>query len=88
MKVEWSDPAIDRLTELYVDLSLDDQRELARSLVGINNRLATDPWEVGESRGANQRVWFSQYLVIHFEFTAELGVFVLKIARNQCNWFQ
>ena len=56
--------------------------------MGIDNRLSFEPWNVGESRGKNYRVWFSQYLIVHFEFTNEASVSVLKIKPNPANWFQ
>ncbi len=67
MRVTWTEDAKDRLADLYVTLSLDDQRDITRTVLRINGMLAIRPELLGESREGWQRVWFEDRLVIRFE---------------------
>jgi len=82
MFVIWNDASKDQLTEFYVSLSLDEQRTLAHHVVGINGQLQERGWELGESRGANRRLWFTEWLVVSFVFTA-FGIEVVFVSSNR-----
>jgi len=82
MFVIWNDASKDQLTDFYVSLSLDEQRTLAHHVVGINGQLQERGWELGESRGANRRLWFTEWLVVSFVFTAS-GIEVAFVSPNR-----
>ncbi len=67
MRVEWTEKALDALSDLYVVLSLLDQDAMAKSVAGINRRLADDPEAFGESRSPWVRVWFTEGLMLRFD---------------------
>jgi hypothetical protein len=56
MRVEWTERALDELSDLYVVLSLLEQDAMAKSVAAINRRLALTPDAVGESRSPWVRV--------------------------------
>jgi hypothetical protein len=67
MRVTWTEDAKDRLADLYITLSLDDQREVAQTVLRMNRLLAIHPDQLGESRDGWERVWFEGRLMIRFE---------------------
>jgi hypothetical protein len=67
MRVQWAKEALDRLADIYVTLDLDRQDEIASVVAQINSKLASDPWEAGESRASvNQRSWHVEPLTVLF----------------------
>jgi len=82
MRVEWSEKALDQLSDLYVVLSLIEQDAMAKSVSRINRTLATSPHELGESRSPWVRVWFVDGLILRFDIDpAEQVVTVYEVTR-------
>jgi hypothetical protein len=67
MRVAWTEKALDELSDLYVTLSLIEQDAMAKSVAGINRKLAEDPEGVGESRSPWVRVWFTEGFMLRFD---------------------
>jgi hypothetical protein len=79
MRVQWAEEGLDRLADIYVALDLDGQDEIARVVSQINATLATDPWDVGESRAtANQRSWHVDPLTVLFEIFPDEDMVLLQ----------
>jgi hypothetical protein len=82
MRVEWAEDALDQLSDLYVVLSLIEQDAMAKSVTGINRRLAENPEDLGESRTPWVRVWFVDGLILRFDIhPAEQVVTVYEVTR-------
>lgn len=82
MRVEWAEEALDQLSDLYVVLPLIEQDAMAKSIVGINRKLADDPHALGESRTPWVRVWFVDGLILRFDIDpAEQVVTVYEVTR-------
>lgn len=67
MRVTWTEDAKDRLADFYITLPLDEQREVARTVLRMNGLLAIHPEQLGESREGWMRVWFDGRLMVRFE---------------------
>ena len=67
MRVTWTDEAKERLSDQYVTCTLDEQRDLARTVLRINALLGIRPDLLGESREGWARVWFEGRLMVRFE---------------------
>ena len=80
MIVIWQPPALDSLADYYVGLSLDEQRSGQALMQRIDNRLADNPWYLGESRATpTRRVWFTGPFAITFELPPGKSVYVLLL---------
>ncbi len=67
MRVTWTEDALDKLADIYITLSVDDQREVARTVLRMNRLLAIHPEQLGESRDGWERIWFEGRLMTRFE---------------------
>jgi hypothetical protein len=82
MRVVWTEKTLDALSDLYVVLSLVEQDAMAKSVAGINRKLAENPDELGESRSPWVRVWFTDGLILRFDIDpAEQKVTVYEVTR-------
>ena len=82
MSVEWEEPTLDRLADIYLEAPTPADREaIARCVERINAQLAVDPWTPGEDRGPSRRVWFSHPLVVGYDLVPGGGVLVNHVAR-------
>jgi hypothetical protein len=52
----WSGRALNQLADVYVSLSLEEQRRLASATETFNNRVLSHPLDEGESRAGNVRI--------------------------------
>ena len=67
MRVEWTDAALDRLADLFVAADSTTRETIERCVVGVNAKLAADPWDLGESRATvYRRAWSAQPLFVVF----------------------
>ena len=62
----WLESALDRLAIIYVAADTPDRARLAEGVERLNNRLASDPLDVGESRAGGFRVAFTPLLMVYF----------------------
>jgi hypothetical protein len=53
--VTWRDRALNRLADFYVAVDPATRQRIADGVAELNNRLAADPWNEGESRTGNYR---------------------------------
>ena len=67
MRVTWTEDAKDKLADFYIALPLDEQRDIARTVLRINGLLAIRPELLGESREGWVRVWFEGRLLVRFQ---------------------
>jgi hypothetical protein len=82
MRLIWSDTALDKLSDFYVTLTLDEQDVLERTVKGMNAQLRLRADQLGESRTPWVRVWFEGGLMVRFELTpAEDVVTVYDVIR-------
>ena len=81
MRVEWTEPCLDHLAEVYVTFDLAGQDEIAREVHRINAALAHDPWELGESRAKRTRRWWAcEGLTVLFDIVSDDLVVVQDVA--------
>jgi hypothetical protein len=64
--VIWTKRSLDLLAEYYVDATPDNRSRMAAGVESLNQKLATDPLEVGESRSHGFRVAFVPLLIVGF----------------------
>lgn len=69
MRLIWTPAALDKLSDFYVTLTLDEQDVLARTVQRMNAQLRLRPDQLGESRTPWTRVWFEGGLMMRFEIT-------------------
>ena len=81
MSVEWEEPTLDHLADIYVEATPAEREAIARCVERINAQLAVDPWTPGEGRGPGRRVWFSHPLVVGYDLPPGGGVVVFHVAR-------
>ena len=81
MSVEWEEPTLERLADIYVEVTPAEREAIARCVERINARLAVDPWTPGEDRGPGRRVWFTHPLVVGYDLVPGGGVLVNHVAR-------
>lgn len=81
MSVEWEEPTLDHLADIYVEATPAEREAIAQCVERINARLAVDPWTPGEDRGPGRRVWFSHPLVVGYDLVPGGGVLVNHVAR-------
>ena len=81
MNVEWEEDTLDRLADIYTAADPADRDAIAVGVEQINAQLATDPWNLGESREPGRRVWFAHPLVVVFSLLPGGGVVVYHVAR-------
>ena len=80
--VRWSDDALERLAELWLDAS--DPSAVTAANLEIDRRLARDPWSQGESRAGTRRVFVERPLIIAYEIIEDdKRVIVLKVGRTE-----
>jgi hypothetical protein len=72
--VVWRTRALDELADIVVQSDLPTQDVIARQVTALNNRLAVDPLDVGESRGGNRRIGIADPICILFEVSAADGI--------------
>ena len=65
--VQWSRRALGAVTELWLASSSADRTLITRAVATIDERLGNDPKRLGESRDANERIWFVPPLIVIFE---------------------
>lgn len=65
--VIWRGFLLARLAELYVAASDLQRQAMADGVEQFNDRLAADPFEVGESRDDDLRVAFPPLLCVYFQ---------------------
>lgn len=64
--VIWKTFLLDRLADIYVLAGPGERTRIAVGLTSFNDRLAIDPFEVGESRDGGYRVAFPPLLQVSF----------------------
>jgi hypothetical protein len=72
--VIWRTRALDELADILVQSDLNTQDLIERQVTALNNRLATDPLDVGESRGGNRRIAIADPICVLFEVSAANGI--------------
>ena len=78
--VNWTQPARDRITEIWIEA--EDRKQITRAGDIIDDALRSDPESFGESRGRNRRVAFVLPLAVIFRVLPDdLRVDVLGIKR-------
>jgi hypothetical protein len=83
MRVEWTESALDRLADLYVAADVDEQHDIEAIVETINSCLADNPWQLGESRPGNRRIWFVPPLFVVFRvIDTDDCVLVSHVARS------
>jgi len=75
--VVWTNRALDKLADKYVELDLSEQDALGAKIDALNHRLHRDPSDEGESRAAGYRVTFVEDLTIRF--TIEPDEMVVRV---------
>jgi hypothetical protein len=79
MRVEWTDAALDRLADLFVAADPAVREAIEQSVIGINNKLAVDPWDLGESRATvYRRAWSTQPLFVIFHIIPAESLVVVQ----------
>jgi hypothetical protein len=68
--VIWRSRALDELADIVVRSDLTTQDVIAHQVAALNQRLADDPLDVGESRGGNLRIAIADPICILFEVAA------------------
>ncbi len=81
MSARWQEDALDRLADIYVDVTPVERDAIVQCVDRINARLAVDPAFLGESRGLNRRVWFNHPLMVVYDLQPGGGVVVIHVAR-------
>ena len=64
--VIWKTFLLDRLADIYVSAEPEERTRMAAGLTSFNERVAADPYEVGESREEGYRVAFPALLRVSF----------------------
>ena len=78
-QVEWSRDALDRMTSAWLDGDAALPEAITTAVSRIDERLARDPTNTGESRSAGRRVLFLSPLGIRFRvYTNQETVVVLR----------
>jgi hypothetical protein len=72
--VIWRSRALDELADIVVRSDLATQDLIARQVAALNQRLADDPLDVGESRGGNLWIGIADPICILFEVSAAGGI--------------
>lgn len=83
MFVIWKERALDLLADIYAVLPLTEQRELSAHVEFVNHELSEHGWELGESRGDNRRMWFTDWLVVSYNLIPGGGVRVAFVSSNR-----
>ncbi len=83
MFVTWKQRALDRLADIYVTLTLPEQRQLAAHVEWVNRELTEHAWELGESRGADRRIWFTDWLVVSYFLIPGGGASIFFVSNNR-----
>ena len=79
---QWTDPALDKLADIYVGAEVPDRDRMAAGVEAFNARLAADPLAVGESRVGGYRIGFAPLLRMFFRVdTATRMVWVVDVKR-------
>lgn len=66
----WLESALDKLADIYVTLDPDERERVAAGIERFNERLASEPLDVGESRVGGFRVAFPPLLKVSFHVDA------------------
>ena len=78
----WSRSILDELADIYVSATGPERDRMASGIEALNSRLARDPFDVGESRGDEDRLAFIPLLMIRFKVNiAARRVLVKGVAR-------
>jgi hypothetical protein len=78
----WSNYALDRLADIYVAATLDEQARIAAGVDALNARLRSDPLNEGESRSGTYRLTFTPLLSVGFYVSvASRTVQVTRVTR-------
>jgi hypothetical protein len=64
---QWTEEALDKLADLYIEVDVPDRERMAAGVQAFNARLAADPLAVGESQGGGYRIGFSPLLRVFFK---------------------
>ena len=79
--LNWSKYALDRLADIYIAATLDEQARIA-GVDALNARLRSDPLNEGESRSGGYRLTFTPLLSVGFYVsTADRVVQVTRVKR-------
>ncbi len=81
MSARWQEDALDRLADIYVEVTPAERDAVVQCVERINARLAVDPAFLGESRGPNRHVWFNHPLMVGYDLPPGGGVVVFHVAR-------
>jgi hypothetical protein len=65
--VIWTKRALGLLAEFYVEATPEDRVRMAAGVESPNQKMATDPLEVGESRSKGFRVAFLPLVIVGFQ---------------------
>ncbi|OWK38158.1 hypothetical protein [Fimbriiglobus ruber] len=85
MTVEWEAGALERLADIYTEAQPAERETIFRCVERINVQLASDPWQLGESRGTGRRVWFAHPLMMAFDLPRGGGVVVNHVVKLNSN---
>jgi hypothetical protein len=73
--VIWRDSALDALADAFVQADLPTRDAIERAVTRLNNRLASDPNALGESRpGQGRRIAFDHPRAIRFTADDAAGI--------------
>jgi hypothetical protein len=64
--VSWTDEALDQLASIYLAAEASERNDITNVTAAIDAVLAAEGESVGESRGANGRIYFHAMLVVLF----------------------
>lgn len=77
MIVEWTTTARDRLADVYVRLTLEEQRAFPQVIAELESRLRQGAQFLGESRATpSERAWFTGKLCLVYRLVPDRGVVI------------
>ena len=71
MIVNWTEDALDKLADRYVEMSSDERNEVAGAVEALNRQLSWKADQVGESRQGWVRIVFIPHLIVYFELSPQ-----------------
>ena len=78
----WSRSVLDELADIYVSATSPERDRMASGIESLIGRLASDPFDVGESRDDGDRLAFTPLLMVRFNVnTAAYRVLIKAVAR-------
>ena len=87
MRVNWWDSAREQLADIYVTLTVTEQRAIAATVERVEAELAAEPLDRGEGRGWDGpgrmlRFWYVPPLRVWYVVSAA-GVEITEVGRRQ-----